>query len=497
MKRVGWGSVLAAAVLCVAFGALAEEALSVTFLRDGEVVQVSLDAFPPLSGSVAYEGPRMGAEQPSWKAEHLYAGVSLRAVVEAAGGFAAGESLGVIAGDGWYKLLPYEVVCGSSVAGTVLLATSRDGEDLDGDAPMLVFLAPDGEFSNDDMLLAFGPEWAHYFGDAPSTTGMLVKGVSYLAVDYDGRAIVTPPQPTAEGTAVRPEGVLLTLSVGDVEMVYTLEDLEALDVLSGEGTFTRSSGEEYTASYTGVPLMTLVGNVPDDATVRVTASDGYSMNYAVAMLADRSEGTWILAYAENGAYLPLDPGYLRIVKIGPGNPQFTSSLSARMVVRIELVGSYEPYTLLFSGAVERLFVRRELEAGIGCPCHTATVSVTSKGTTHSYTGIPLWRLVAYVDDGLHPEREQGLFYDDEHFNDALADDGYDIVMTASDGYSQTVHSSWIAGDDRFVVAFKVDGEFLDPTAEGYMRFVFDDGVELPAGVELRSVKFLTEVRLEL
>jgi hypothetical protein len=243
--------------------------------------------------------------------------------------------------------------------------------------------------------------------------------------------------------------------------------------------------------------MALIGNVPAEATVLVTAADGYAMNYAAEMLADRSEGTWVLAYGEDGAYLPFDPGPLRIVQIGPSNPHFTSSLSARMVERIELVGPYEEYSLRVTGAVERVFPRPELEAGIGCPCHTATVMSTSKGETHEYTGLPLWRLVAYADDLLFPEASKGIFYDDEHFNVELADEDYEIVLIASDGYRQTVLSSWIAEDDRFLVAFKTDGVFLDPSTTGFMRFVFDDSIELPPGTQLRPVKFLAEIRLEL
>ena len=290
---------------------------------------------------------------------------------------------------------------------------------------------------------------------------------------------------------------LLTVVRGDDTWTYAIADLEEMDVVTGEGTFTKSTGTEYTATYTGVPMSTLIGNVPGDTTIRVTASDGYSMNYEAGMLLGRSEGTWILAYMENGEYMPLDPGYFRVVQVGQENPHFASSLSARMVTKIEVLGAYEEYTLLLTGAVERLFARGELEAGIGCPCHTATVSVTRGAETHSFTGLPLWRLIAYVDDGVFPEAQEGIHYDEEDFSDDLAATAYTITLVASDGYTQTVTSDLIARDDRFVVAFKMDGAFLDPAADGYMRFVFDDAVEPPDGSPLRSVKLLTEIRLDL
>jgi hypothetical protein len=491
--------VVGLALVCLVSVIAAAEGATVYFLRAGEVTPVDLADFSQITGSVAYQGPVMSADDENWKEDHVYSGPTLREIVEGLGGLAEGETLGVVASDGWYKVLPKSVVYGESVAGDAILATSIDGTGYAewDDAPTLVFLPEDGRFSNDDMLSALGPELAHYFGESPSTTGMMVKGVLYLVVNYDGEPLGLPAQAPVEEAVGAPEGVVLTLIKGGATLEYTLADLEALDVLTAPGTFTNSAGVDYTATYTGVPLTTLIGNVPADATVRVTASDGYSMNYAVDMLADRSGGTWILAFRENGEYMPLDPGNLRIVQVGEDDPHFTSSLSARMVEQIEVRGIYEAYTLLLKGAVDRLFAREELEAGIGCPCHTATVTATSKGETHTYTGLPLWRLIAYVDDDLFPTPDQGIHYDDEDFNDALAAEGYTITLTASDGYSQTVTSDVIARDDRFIVAFKVDGVFLDPERDGYMRFVYDDTVALPEDARLKSVKFLAEITLSL
>ncbi len=469
----------------------------VTFIRGDVSSTVVLEGIEQIAGTVTYQGPMMSPGEENWKATHSYSGASLRGIVEAAGGLAEGETLGVVALDGWYKVLPREVVYGETAAGRPILATSVDDATYDewDDAPTLVFLPEDERFSNDDMLAAFGPDLSHYFGESPSTTGLMVKGVAYLVVDYDGEWIPFPEEEDAEATAS--EGVVLTLVKGDETIEYTLADLEELDIITGEGTFTNSAGVDYTATYTGVPMMTLVGNVPSVSTVRVAASDGYSMNYAVEMLSDASEGIWILAFKENGAYMPFDPGPLRVVQVGENNPHFTSSISAKMVTTIEVLGTYEEYSLLLTGAVERLFARGELESGIGCPCHTSTVNVTSKGETHTYTGLPLWRLIAYVDDEAFPLPEDGIHYNDEDFNDTLAATGYAIDLVATDGYAQTVTSDLIARDDRFIVAFKSDSVFLDPSSEGYMRFVYDDTVDLPEDLRLRSVKFLSEIVLDL
>jgi hypothetical protein len=489
---------LVAAICLFGFTGWSQHELLVYFVREGETAPIHLADFREVSGTVAYQGPVMDGGGENWKEAHTFAGVPILSIVEALGGLSDDETLGVVAADGWHKILPRSVVYEETPAGAAVLATSIDGiaaADWD-DAPMLVFLPKDERFSNDDMLDAFGADRAHYFGAVPSTTGMMVKGATYLVVNYDGAPLPLPSERTTEEAAA-PEGALLTLVKGGTTLEYTLADLEALEGITGRGTFTNSAGVDYTATYTGVPLSALVGNVPSDSTVRVTAADGYSMNYAAGTIADTSEGVWIVAFKEDGEYMPQNPGPLRIVQVGEDNPHFTSSLSARMVARIEVLGIYEEYDLLLTGTIDRSFSRGELEAGIGCPCHTATVSATGKGETHTYTGLPLWRLIAYVDDDVFPAPEEGIHYDDEDFCDALAAAGYEIVLTASDGYAQSVSSQLIARDDRFIVAFKMDGVFLDPASNGYMRFVYDDSVELPEGVSLKSVKFLAEIALDL
>jgi hypothetical protein len=183
------------------------------------------------------------------------------------------------------------------------------------------------------------------------------------------------------------------------------------------------------------------------------------------------------------------------VQVGPDTPHFQSSLSARMVQKIEVRGEYQPYTLTAVGVVTRVFQRSELEAGIGCPCHTSTITATMKGVTATYTGLPLWRLIAYIDDDIFPAIEEGIHYNDTDFNDALLTLGYNVVLTASDGYSQTVPLSVIAHNDLFIVAFKNGGAFLDPSKEGAMRFVYDDSVVFPDGVSVKSAKFLASITL--
>lgn len=486
-------------VLGTLWAVAAAEALTVFVQTTAGLVEISLGDFPAIEGTVAYEGPAATDGAANWKMPTTYRGVSILAILESVGMTSASDTLGVVAVDGWYKMLPGSVLLGDTLAGVPILALQRDGLSGDDweDGPMLIFLPEDEVFGNEDMLAALGPEFSHYFGDAPSTTGMMVKGVAYLVPNYDGVRLPLQPDVVTMDRASFPGGNVLTVVRGGDSRAYTMPEIEAFETISGQGTYTTSVNVDYTASYVGVPMTTLIGNVNGDATIRVTAADGYSMNYPAATFQGTSEGTWILAYKEDDAYMPFDPGYFRIVMVGDDTSHFPSALSAKMVVLIEVLGIFVDYSLGMSGAVDRTFSRSELEEGIGCPCHVATVSVTSKGETHEYTGIPLWRLIAFVDDDVFPAHELGLHYNDTDFNDDLASTAYSITLTASDGYTQTVTSDLVAHDARFIVAFKKDGVFLDPSADGYMSFVFDDAVELPEGLRLRSVKFLTEILLGL
>ena len=485
-------------VLMGIVAAAVEGARASVLVQKGDVViEAVLVTYPQTAGTVAYQGPVLQAGEDNWKPAYRYTGVRIRELLTALGGMGPADVLTVAAADGYQKAIPDDVLYGETPVGTAILAVTRDGSEPGAwqDAPELVFLPQDERFSNDDMLQAFGEARAHFYAPGqPSTTGFVMRNVACLVVNYAGGALPTKP---TQGMTPPAAEVTVTLVKGGTESIYSLADLEGLDTIAGQGTFTTSAGTDYSATYTGVPLSTLIGNVPVDTTVRITASDGYSMNYVAGMLLARTEGTWILAYKENGTYMPLDPGPLRVVFVGEANPHFQSALSAKMVKRIEILGTYEPYSLVLKGVVSRTFTRAELEAGNGCPCHTATVTSTAKGETHTYTGLPLWRLVAYVDDIRFPAPEQGIHYDDADFNDALAQAGYPITLVASDGYTQSVRSTLIAHDDRFIVAFKRDGVFLDASKDGYMRFVYDDSVVLPDGATLKSVKFLAKIDLGL
>ena len=114
----------------------------------------------------------------------------------------------------------------------------------------------------------------------------------------------------------------------------------------------------------------------------------------------------------------------------------------------------------------------------------------TKGETHTYIGLPLWRLLAYVDDERSPEGS-GIKYDDAAFNWERAKAGYLVEIRGKDGFSQTIPSSFLAGNDQFILALKVDGRFLFEEESGPLLFLWDDGAAVPE--KLKRVKWVTEI----
>ncbi|MCR4392567.1 MAG: molybdopterin-dependent oxidoreductase [Candidatus Acetothermia bacterium] len=477
-------SLLAVVLVALAVGAWAQAVL----VQVGDrslAVDLADDLWPTLSGTVRYQGPTLSPNDPNWKPAHSYRGIPLAPLVEALGGMQEGDLLHVIAVDGYTKALPRAVVTGQSPLGTPILAFERDGVRIPAweEGPELVFLPADGAVSNEDMLAALG-ERAHFFQGLPSTTGLLVKAVQWLVVNWDASFAALP------AVGAWPEEATVTVASTE-ERTYTMRELEThFAAVTGPGTFVNRVGREIGARYTGIPLADLLGPWPPDTEVEAVAADGYRMRYRYGDLVEQ-DWIWILAFKQDGVYLPFDPGYFRLVKVGPGNPRFESARSARMVIRVEVHGTYESYTLRLQGQVERTFTRAELEAGVGCPCHARTVTATRNGEAHAYSGLPLWRLLAYVDDDRFPPAELGIHYDDADFNDALAAGGYTVEIRAADGFSQRIPVRYLARDDRYILALQVDGRFLAAADGGPLLLVWDDAAPVPEG--LRRVKWVAEI----
>jgi hypothetical protein len=149
--------------------------------------------------------------------------------------------------------------------------------------------------------------------------------------------------------------VTLVAANGTQVVLYS-NDLIALSSVSGYGGTRSSSGTlgNY-GVYTGVPIVTLlsrVGGVTSSNTVKVTASDGYATTYTYTQLNAQGISTYdstgtavnatqpltmIVAYFLNDTNISSSNGPLRTMIVGSEGLYSTGSLSAKMVVKIEIL----------------------------------------------------------------------------------------------------------------------------------------------------------------
>ncbi len=130
----------------------------------------------------------------------------------------------------------------------------------------------------------------------------------------------------------------LVVDINKTITSYTISELESMDIyIEASGSLTNSYGNVSTGLYGGIkliPFLSKTMKVTPETAIKIIAMDGYEMDYGGEMLLDQSDGDWILAFKEDGEYMPEDPGYLRLVKVGREIPNITSHASARMIKKI-------------------------------------------------------------------------------------------------------------------------------------------------------------------
>jgi hypothetical protein len=153
---------------------------------------------------------------------------------------------------------------------------------------------------------------------------------------------------------VEPGKTLLTISVDSQYYNYTLNDLTALDSVSGQGSYINKVGKitgpnNYTGVTVGV-LLNSISSIPTNYTFHAIASDEYTRNYSINEVnghvsvfnetgAEIGTGnlTMIVAYKENGAFLnETTKGPLRIAFVGSQPAITNSGLWLSSLIKIEI-----------------------------------------------------------------------------------------------------------------------------------------------------------------
>ncbi len=292
------------------------------------------------------------------------------------------------------------------------------------------------------------------------------------------------------------ESFNLIVDINDTVQSFSLKELEESPYyIEEKGSFTTSAGTTSTFLYGGVKFADFLKQfmvLENDDTITMVAMDGYEMTYSGEQILDDSDGVWILAFKSDGEYMPKDPGYIRTVKVGPNVPNIDGHLSVRMLEKIVASGeSYEAFTLAVRGMMDRDIDRQTMQSCTSCHTTDITYKDRKSGNEYPYTGVPLWMLCAYADDTEYAPHGQDKSI--MSYNEKLALEGYQVKVTASDGFSITLDSKEVNKNQDVIIAMYKNGEVL-PEDEWPLIIVWDKDAEVvPAGI--KNVRNVEEIEL--
>jgi len=263
----------------------------------------------------------------------------------------------------------------------------------------------------------------------------------------------------------------------------TFEALASCEYHQNDYTFVNDTG---THVYTGVSLWVLVSAVdeadgPDGEygfndllaqagyNVTVGATDGYSKTFTSIKVARND--SMIVANRLDGEPLPDSEFPLRLVGAGLSSGQKVGKVS-----NITLSDMHETanWTLWLNGTRDVEMSAATFVGTYYCGLHARYFNYTQFGSSHaayynftngtgdhSYAGIALWELISCID---------GVDLSHYEFNDTLAETGYTVRLTASNGYQVNLTSQEVARNGTLVIAFMLDGQPL-PSSMYPLRLV--------------------------
>ena len=287
----------------------------------------------------------------------------------------------------------------------------------------------------------------------------------------------------------------LILDINDKVSRFTLAELEDSSFyVEQPGRYTTSAGSTYGGAWGGVRMADFLGqffNLKPETSLTMSAMDGYEMTYSGAEVLDADEGVWVLAFKLDGEYLPMDPGYIRTIKVGPKNPNIPGHSSVRMLEKIVVKEQgYRDFAITVSGKMDWILDRQTIQSGVSC--HKRVVDFERKGSAAQYTGIPLYLVLAYADDpqyAPHHQTDKSIL----SYRKETAQAGYTVELEAADGYVVSMDSREVDGNEDLILGMYKNGDEL-PDDEFPLILVWDKNAEtVPDGV--KPIRQITAIRL--
>jgi DMSO/TMAO reductase YedYZ molybdopterin-dependent catalytic subunit len=303
--------------------------------------------------------------------------------------------------------------------------------------------------------------------------------------------------PSSNYVPIKLQPMNLTLvALNGTSLTLNESAIAKLESFTSRGGFKNSVGvipPSSIGNYTGVRLIDLchlVGGINSTCSVRVTASDGYSMVYTYNQVQGKNftcfspetgdevqsnqPFTMILAYYKNGVNLTSDEGPLRLVIVGPEGLLTDGYYWTKWVTRLEIQSAIADWTLVLTGPYSDNMTRASFESGLTCK---TAIHVAKWTDSHNnvWSGMPLWYLIGWIDDKGDINRME--------FNDTLAIQGYTVKVINENGGYREFTSLRVLRNSNIIVANTLNGA---PLPEQYwpLKLV---GSELSDDEMLRNV----------
>jgi len=134
-----------------------------------------------------------------------------------------------------------------------------------------------------------------------------------------------------------------------------------------------------------------------------------------------------------------------------------AGLSAKYISKIVVQTTPDPsWTLNLSGAIDATITKGFFEGALGCTMAQGEESheVLYTDAFGKWTGMPLWLLCGFVDDG---NSHTGKSY-----NETLAEEGYTILVKGEGGSSVAIDSRDTIKSSNYIIANELGGKLLVP-----------------------------------
>jgi len=295
---------------------------------------------------------------------------------------------------------------------------------------------------------------------------LLVGIVLILAIVVSGLAGCKAGTTTTTSTT---EANALLVINGTQVKTLSMADLKKLPVVSGSTGEVSSAGTiSGPYAYKGAALTDVlqsIGGITASSAIRISAKDGYSMSFSYNQVVKGSEFptydsttgkevtpagtlTLFIAYEKDGKPIDDTVGPLRIGIMAPG--QVTDGhWWIKWAQKIEVISMQQPWTLSLEGAITEDMTQSTFESGAAPGCHGKDWTDTNGDV---WTGIPLWYLVEYVDDGQTMDSLQDAI--------AVWNKGFEVHVANSNGDIVMYTSQEIKQNDNIIVAYLLDGKAL-------------------------------------